>query len=133
MLNEPKKIILRNKDIVCLYKYVNLEIQYKRNRIIERFYLLENTFIETLIGKDCIDKLTNPPKDEFSFPIICEISTKHDNAISWSRPYRSYHDKQKILKLMNEYESKGYIEPSTSRYLNPVILREKKSGKIRFA
>ncbi|XP_017477567.1 PREDICTED: uncharacterized protein LOC108367464 [Rhagoletis zephyria] len=43
----------------------------------------------------------------------------------------SYSEKQELQKIIDEYLTKGYIRPSESEYVSPIVLVKKKTGELR--
>jgi hypothetical protein len=62
----------------------------------------------------------------------CVINSEGKSPVSWTRPLRNFKDKHDFEVLLKELEDRGIIEPSTSVWLNPVVLTRKKSGELRF-
>jgi hypothetical protein len=52
--------------------------------------------------------------------------------VSWSRSIRSHKDLQEFQDLVDDLEKRGIVEPSTSVWLNPVVIIRKKTGEMRF-
>ncbi|KAG0424696.1 Retrovirus-related Pol polyprotein from transposon gypsy, partial [Dictyocoela muelleri] len=87
----------------------------------------KNGIIDIIIGAELIKKFA---KNEF--PIECQIKTKENSVVSWSRPIRNVKEKEDFKQLIADYEAKGYLEKSRSVWLKPVVLNRKKSGELRF-
>lgn len=52
--------------------------------------------------------------------------------MSWNRPIRRKKDFEEFQELVERLEQQGIVEPSQSRWLNPVVLVRKKTGALRF-
>ncbi|MGL5706922.1 MAG: reverse transcriptase domain-containing protein [Aeromonas sp.] len=109
---------------------VNLELEYGDNKEIQEFNVVKNDKLKNiLICNNTVKELT---KEKKIIPVECIIDTGKNDPISWNRPLKSFKDKKDFELLLKELESKKIIEPSTSLWLNPVVLTRKKNGKLRF-
>jgi hypothetical protein len=110
---------------------VNLKYIYNSKIYREEFNVAESNEHETiLISNTSVRHILNDEKIEI--PITCSINTKETAPISWNRPIRSWKDKADFEELVLRLENEGVIEPSTSDWLNPVVLTRKKDGSVRF-
>ncbi|KAG0436935.1 Retrovirus-related Pol polyprotein from transposon 17.6 [Dictyocoela muelleri] len=127
-LKTPFIVKLMNGSEVNLHNKVDLEVCYKGMKVMDTFFLLENSIANVIIGKKLIDNLMSNSK----FPIECPIYTKNNSIISWSRPIRDFKKRNAFQKLVDELEHKGVIEKSKSLWCHPVVVVAKKDGNYRF-
>lgn len=74
-----------------------------------------------MFGNDLVKEILGDVIEYKTIPIECHIPTGNADPISWSRPIRSERDEHDFLKLVDDLESRGIIEPSTSVWNNPVV------------
>jgi hypothetical protein len=108
--------------------YVILEIEYEQKTIFEKFWIAGGKANDIVIAFETVKLL----KENAELPVVCKINTGKNQPISWTRPIRSFKDKNEFENLCSELEQKGIIKKSTSDWLNPVVLVRKKTGELRF-
>ena len=92
------------------------------------FFETDESVVDVVVGFDLLNKVTMFKY----FPVSCGISTLPGKIVSWTRPIFCYKDREDFKVLIKELEDAGRVEPSTSQWLNPVLLTRKKTGKLRF-
>jgi hypothetical protein len=84
---------------VTCRKYVDLDLEFNNQKFIEVFYVFETKSSKlTLLGRSALNRNIENSKN----PIECEINTRSDTPVSWTRKIRSYQDKMDFLKLVRE-------------------------------
>ncbi|KAG0439768.1 Transposon Ty3-G Gag-Pol polyprotein [Dictyocoela muelleri] len=133
---KPNKIVNVNKEfslidgsIVKIEKAAVINFLYKNTRFTESFNIVRNArTAEILLCNSIVKKIRNLK----TLPVECSIDTISDSPVSWNRPITSWKNKIEFEKLVKDLEKKKIVEPSISKWLNPVVLTRKRSGEMRF-
>lgn len=129
-LEKRVDIYLINRTKVTYKEYVEIGIQYKDYKSVERFMILDNPLVNVLIGNKIIKKIRK--KEENSFPVECRINSPDNKIVSWTRPINNEKKRKGLQECVDKLLKEGKIEPSKSLWCHPVVVVEKKSGKFRF-
>ncbi|EJW04360.2 hypothetical protein EDEG_04246, partial [Edhazardia aedis USNM 41457] len=137
IIQTDKEFQLADKSTCKVTEMVNVCFTYDGKNYTDQFYILTNNPNAFIIGFPLIRKINDVKNDienlnvigaQQRFPVTCSIKTKSEKVISWTRPIKSYHQKQKFEKIIVDLEERGIIEPSTSKWCHPVVLTTKKNG-----
>ena len=124
LFNGKSDKTMGNVDLVFIYKGKEYEENFNVVNDDSRInILLCNRIVKEIEGKSLNNKI---------IPGECSIDTQGAGPVSWSRPIRNHKDLTDFRVLIRELEEKGIIEPSTSNWLNPVVLVRKRDGTLRF-
>ena len=87
-----------------------------------------NTILEKMIN----DRYLKPFRSDEP-KIKCEMKLALDNPKPFNCPSRrlAYSEKSKLQIFIDEYLEKGYIRPSESEFVSPIMLVKKNTGDIR--
>jgi hypothetical protein len=118
-----KEFIAFGGNKVIASKSIDLEVCYNDKRLLETFWVVDKA-TEILLSNAMVKSL----RGKKEIPIVCKIDTGGKGPISWTRPIKSYKDRQDFEALCNTLKEKNIIEPSISTWLNPVVLIRKKTG-----
>ncbi|KAG0439296.1 Pol polyprotein [Dictyocoela muelleri] len=127
-LKDALRINLLNGSYIESKEMIYLDVTYDKKRIRDVFYVIGIGIVDVILDVEMIKKF----EKNKSFSVDCQIKTKGDQIINWTRPIKSYKYREDFKKLIHDYEKRGYIERSKSLWLNPVVLNRKKSGELRF-
>ncbi|KAG0429151.1 hypothetical protein DMUE_5764, partial [Dictyocoela muelleri] len=127
-INTNKSISLIDGSKLILSKKLFLDIEYKSRKLNLEFYVLKKSIMDIVLGCAAINKFMLNSE----FPISCPIITRGNQIISWTRPIMNFKKKKIFQELVENLESRGIIEPSTSLWCHPVVVVEKKDGNHRF-
>lgn len=129
MQNVKAKFKLIDGRCINVREATELEIGFAGRTYKDLFYIVENNITSNvLIGNEVVKRLNGNQK---KIPFQCTINTEGTNPVSWSRPISSNVDKKELNDLVNDLESKGIVEESTSEWLNPIhIVRKKMVNRV---
>lgn len=82
---------------------------------------------------DLFEKCYINPKRPKEPQTRCEVKLTLDCPKPFHCPPRrlSYTEKNELQKIIDEYLSKGFIRPSESEFVSPIVLVKKKTGELR--
>ncbi|KAG0420597.1 Gag polyprotein [Dictyocoela roeselum] len=123
-LKDEVDIKMLNGTSIRTKSSVFLDVIYENKKVRTNFHIIEYGIVNCIVGNSFICNLEKTGK----FPIECEINTKSNHTVSWSRPIKSFKDREDFKILIKEYEKMGLIEKSSSNWLNPIVLTRKNRG-----
>lgn len=137
-LGNAKKFSMINGGHIEVVRTVTLSVIYEGKRRLEKFFIIEDERChKVIIGNKLVKELAGEEEEGantgmFEIPVECTIPTEEGAMVSWSRPIRSKKEREEFRELVDDLQRRRIVEPSQSLWLNPVVLRRKKNGELRF-